>query len=198
DTPLTSPLSPASSTGGMSRSTTGKSGRVIEKLQAENDRLKRELKVEITAKEEARRASEPIKSQRDVLQSTNNNLVHQTNIDKTSLVRKERKIEELKAERDAERAARVKAEANMREHADETERSVREMREKLEAALLERDRANHAYEVLQGSWKRLDEGYRTSVEGLRRKVEALETARERVRGVLGRLEVRSEPTRHGV
>lgn len=181
-----------------SRSTTGKSGRVIEKLMAENDRLKRDLKVETTAKEEERRAREAIRSSRDLLQSVNDNLVHQTNVDKTSMARKDRKIEELKADRDNERNARIKAEQNLKSHVSETDNSMKEMQDKLAAALAERDHAVTQYAALQDGWKRLDDSYRSSLDKLKRRFDALQTERERDKQLLRRLEVTTEQQRQEV
>ena len=134
----------------------GKSGRVIEKLMAENDRLRRELKVESTAREEERKAKEAIQQSRDNLKSTNQNLIHQANIDKSLLARKERKLEELRQERDHERSVREEAEASLRVHARESGTQLQDLKSELSKETAERKRLQNEYEVLRESFKRLD------------------------------------------
>lgn len=176
----------------------GKSGRVIERLMAENDRLRRELKVETTAKEEERKAREAIRSSRDLLQSVNDNLVHQTMVDKASLARKDRKIDELRGEKDHEKAKRISVEENLMAHVKDVDQRMAGLQKELTSAKSERDQANNQYEQLKSSWKRLDDTYRSSVDKLRRQMEALNTERERDRQLLQRLEVTVEQQRQEV
>ncbi|RPA79243.1 hypothetical protein BJ508DRAFT_416029 [Ascobolus immersus RN42] len=176
----------------------GKSGRVIERLMAENDRLRRELKVETTAKEEERKAREAIRSSRDLLQSVNDNLVHQTMVDKASLARKDRKIEELRGEKDQEKAKRTAVEENLMAHVQEVDQQMAAMQKDLQSARTERDQANNQYETLKSSWKRLDDTYRSQFDKLRRQMEALNTERERDRQLLQRLEITVEQQRQEV
>lgn len=182
----------------LSRITTGKSGRVIEKLMAENDRLKRDLKTQTTAREEERKEKEAIRSSRDSLQSTNENLIHQTNVDKASLARKDRKIEELKAEKDRETARRQEADSSLNELVRQSDVKVQELKTTLSQETAERKKAVNQYEVLQQSWKHLDEGYRTRVDRLRAELETLQAERERDHQLLKRLEVTIEQQRQEV
>lgn len=177
---------------------TGKSGRVIERLMAENDRLKRDLKTQTTAREEERKEKEAIRSSRDSLQSTNENLIHQTNVDKTSLARKDRKIEELKAEKEREMARRQEADSSLHELVRQSDVKVQELMTTLSNETSERKKAVNQYEVLQQSWKHLDEGYRTRVDRLRAELEALQSERERDHQLLKRLEVTIEQQRQEV
>ncbi|KAG0130973.1 hypothetical protein HOY82DRAFT_608655 [Tuber indicum] len=183
---------PGSGGASLSRITTGKSGRVIERLMSDVDRLKRELKVETTAREEERKAKEAIKSSRDSLQSTNDNLIHQTNIDKASLARKDRKIEELKAEREAERARRLESDSSLNEHIRQSNEQLQELKTQLSHEVVERKRASNQYEVLLQSWKHLDEGYTGRVDKLREELEALQKGRLKDRELFRRLEVTIE------
>lgn len=182
----------------LSRITTGKSGRVIEKLMAENDRLKRDLKTQTTAREEERKEKEAIRSSRDSLQSTNENLIHQTNVDKASLARKDRKIEELKAEKDRESARRMEADSSLHELVRQSDVKVQELMTTLSHETSERKKAGNQYEVLLQSWKHLDEGYRTRVDRLRAELDALQAERERDHQLLKRLEVTIEQQRQEV
>lgn len=182
----------------LSRITTGKSGRVIERLMAENDRLKRDLKTQTTAREEERKEKEAIRSSRDSLQSTNENLIHQTNVDKTSLARKDRKIEELKAEKDRESARRMEADSSLNELVRQSDVKVQELMTTLSHETSERKKAGNQYEVLLQSWKHLDEGYRTRVDRLRAELDALQAERERDHQLLKRLDVTIEQQRQEV
>ncbi|RPB02357.1 hypothetical protein L873DRAFT_453908 [Choiromyces venosus 120613-1] len=183
---------PGSGGANLSRITTGKSGRVIERLMSDVDRLKRELKVETTAREEERKAKEAIKSSRDSLQSTNDNLIHQTNVDKASLARKDRKIEELKAEREAEKARRLESDLSLNEHVRQSNEQLQEIKTQLSHEVAERKRATNQYEVLLQSWKHLDEGYKGRVDKLREELEELQKDRLKDMELLRRLEVTIE------
>lgn len=184
--------------GSLGRSTTGKSGRVIERLMAENDRLRRELKVETTARAEEKKAREAILQSRDSLQSTNDILVHQTNIDKRSLEKKDRKIEELKNERDTERSMRTVAERDLRQIQAEGDAEMQTIRQELVMATTLREKAITQYEALASGWKQLDQSYRTKVEEMRRKLDDMLAERARDQALLKRLEVTAEQQRQEV
>ncbi|KAL7270749.1 mother-specific HO expression [Rhizina undulata] len=181
-----------------SRVTAGKSGRVIEKLMAENDRLRRELKVETTAREEERKAKEAIRSARDTLQSTNENLILQTNIDKSSLAKKDRKIEELKAEREAEKNRRLEMDMTLKSLTSRSDEEMQQLKNTLSLEAADKKRAVNQYEVLQQSWKHLDENYRTRVHKLQGQLDALQTERDKDTELLKRLEVTIEQQRQEV
>lgn len=187
----------ASSTLGTSptRMTTGKSGRVIEKLMAENDRLRRELKVETTAREEERKAKEAIRQARDSLQSTNQNLILQNNIDKSSLLRKDRKIEELKADRDFEREQRLQLDERAKIQLKEGDQQVQELKNTLSREISERKLAVNQYDTVREGFRRLDDSYRQRVERLQAQVDAVRAERERDHQFLLRLEVTVEQQR---
>ncbi|KAI5808096.1 hypothetical protein DFH27DRAFT_478544 [Peziza echinospora] len=191
-------MGPGGHTGSLGRSTTGKSGRVIERLMAENDRLRRELKVETTARAEERKAREAILQSRDSLQSTNDILVHQTNIDKRSLEKRDRKIEELKNERDTERALRSVAERDLRQVQSEGDAELQNIRQELVMASTLREKAVSQYEALAAGWKRLDENYRTKVEEMRRKLDDMINERARDQALLKRLDITIEQQRQEV
>lgn len=177
------------------RMTTGKSGRVIEKLMAENDRLRRELKVETTAREEERKAKEAIRQARDSLQSTNQNLILQNNIDKSSLLRKDRKIEELKADRDFEREQRLQLDERAKIQLKEGDQQVQELKNTLSREISERKLAVNQYDTVREGFRRLDDSYRQRVERLQAQVDAVRAERERDHQFLLRLEVTVEQQR---
>lgn len=178
-----------------SRTTSGKSGRVIEKLMAENDRLRRELKVETTAREEERKAKEAIRQARDSLQSTNQNLQLQKNIDHGMLQRKDRKIEELKAARDFEREQRMELDDRSRIQVKEADEQVQDLKNAHSRANEERKLAVNQYDTCKEGFKRLDDSYRQRVERIKSQMDTLQSERERDRRLLQRLEVTAEQQR---
>lgn len=192
------PSGPPEGTTPLGRTPTGKSGRVIERLMAENDRLRRELKVETTARAEERKAREAILQSRDSLQSTNDILIHQTNIDKRSLEKRDRKIEELKNERDSERQLRTVAERDLRQVQSEGDAELQSLRQELVLASTLREKALSQYEALAAGWKRLDENYRTKVEEMRRKLEDMLNERAKDQALLKRLDITVEQQRQEV
>ncbi|KAF8544418.1 hypothetical protein BDD12DRAFT_915422 [Trichophaea hybrida] len=175
--------------------TTGKSGRVIEKLMAENDRLRRELKVETTAREEERKAKEAIRQARDSLQSTNQNLLLQNNIDKSSLARKDRKIDELKADRDFERDQRLDLDLRAKIQLKEGDAQVQHLKNTLSREREERKLAVNQYDTVREGFRRLDDSYRQRTERLQAQIEVMQAARERDHQFLQRLEVTVEQQR---
>ncbi|KAI5848996.1 hypothetical protein BZA05DRAFT_446084 [Tricharina praecox] len=177
------------------RTTTGKSGRVIEKLMAENDRLRRELKVETTAREEERKAKEAIRQARDFLQSTNDNLILQNNIDKSSLARKDRKIDELKAERDFEREQRLELDERSMIQIRESDSQVQDLKNMMSRSQAERELAVNQYNVVREEFRRLDDSYRQRIERLQVHLTAISAERERDHKFLQQLEVIVEQQR---
>lgn len=175
-----------------SRTTSGKSGRVIEKLMAENDRLRRELKVETTAREEERKAKEAIRQARDSLQSTNDNLILQNNIDKSSLQRKERKLEELRADLDFEKEQRLELNERARIQGKELDTQVQELKNALSRAREEQKLAVNQYDTCREGFRRLDDKYRQRVERIKAQVDAVQLERQKDHAFLQRLEVTIE------
>lgn len=104
------PLSPDSTQwSAIGHASTGKSGRVIERLQQEIDRLNREKQLLKLRYEEAERASETLHTQYRYLQDRNSNYESSHEANLRQLQRKERQVEELREElnKEKERTARV-------------------------------------------------------------------------------------------
>ncbi|EGX51985.1 hypothetical protein TWF173_004848 [Orbilia oligospora] len=176
----------------------GKSGRVIEKLMAENDRLRRELKSETTKREEEQRRAEAARSSRDSLQSINENLVHQTNIDKTSISRKDRKIEELRSEREENLKKRQDAESNLRKYVVDQDARVAELAKDLSAEVAERERYARQYDVLAASWKHIEDRYQTSVNRLKKRIEEVAAEEKKNKTTVAKLEITIEQQRQEI
>ena len=159
---------------------------------AENDRLRRELKVESTARDEERKFKEAIQQSRDNLKSTNQNLMFQSNLDQKALERKERKLEELKVERDYERGQREELEGSLKVHAKQTGEQLQDLKAELSKETAERKRVGNEYDVLRESFRRLDGGYKARMDRLRAQMDALMEERGKDHEVVRKLEVTVE------
>ena len=157
----------------VGRATTGKSGRVIERLMADNDRYQRELKLATARLEEEIKRSELARAALDSLRATNENLKAMHDADKAALGRRERKIEELKTDLESERKQREIAEKEAKDVAREKDELVDSCRkEVLQEKEISR-RSISQYEILSNSWKSLDEGYRRQTQRLKTDIKAL-------------------------
>lgn len=179
----------------VGRATTGKSGRVIERLMGENDRLRRELKHQSLRCEEEAKRSEMARSRSDTLQATNGNLVAMREVDKSALARRERKIEELKADLQAERSRRERADRETKETSKERDEVVGDCRREVMAEKEASRKSTTQYEVLSSSWRSLNDGYRRQMENLKVDIKKLNGTRAEDRMKLERLEVVIEQTR---
>lgn len=90
---------------------TGKSGRVIERLQGDIDRLRREKQLLKMRHEEAEKANEALVARNQSLQDRNSNYEQSHEANLRQLARRERQVEELREELRKERLKTAKAEA---------------------------------------------------------------------------------------
>jgi chromosome segregation ATPase len=112
--------SPSSSAGPPSGSpATGKTSKVIERLTAENERLRRELNSERAGKEEAVRGEKALRTKVEELVEKNNTLTNAFDSHDAALARKERRIDDLKLALDHEVARRKRAEEREAEMSQE-------------------------------------------------------------------------------
>ncbi|KAI4160712.1 MAG: hypothetical protein L6R39_000171 [Caloplaca ligustica] len=158
----------------VGRATTGKSGRVIERLMADNDRLRREKNLtEVRLEEEAKR-SDSARSAMEGLRSTNENLtsIHET--DKMLIAKRERKLEEMKSELEAERQRREKAETETKETRRERDEAVGGLKKELLVAKEQAGRATTQYDVLSKSFKGLEDNYSRQTRKLKAEMKLLE------------------------
>ncbi|KAK6367500.1 mother-specific HO expression [Lithohypha guttulata] len=93
---------------------TGKSGRVIERLQQEIDRLNRDKQLLKLRHEEAERATETLHTQFRHLQDRNSNYESSHEAIQRQLQRKERQVTDLKEEVEKEKSKTARAEEAMR------------------------------------------------------------------------------------
>ncbi|KAF2225424.1 hypothetical protein BDZ85DRAFT_257480, partial [Elsinoe ampelina] len=190
DSPASTPdTSPWIGGHGLGNTGLGKSGRVIERLMAENDRLRREIKAEITKREELARAVATAKPKLEKLETENARLVNIKGMDDAVIKRRERKIEELKAELDSEKARREDAEKRAADSEKERDEVVESLRKDLAVTREEaRHSAVHA-EILQTSHVQLAKEYRQRIAGLHKGLRDLEGQKEEDRKRLARLDV---------
>ncbi|MCJ1351855.1 MAG: hypothetical protein MMC33_001839 [Icmadophila ericetorum] len=186
----------------VGRATTGKSGRVIERLMADNDRFQRELKLATARLEEEIKRSELARTALDSLRATNENLKAMHDADKVALGRRERKIEDLKTDLEAERKRREMAEREARDVAREKDEVVDSCRKEVLQEKETSKRSTSQYEILSNSWKSLDEGYRRQTQRLKTDIKALREDRAKDQQriaqldiVTGQLHQESEKTR---
>ncbi|KAL8746414.1 MAG: hypothetical protein Q9190_001551 [Brigantiaea leucoxantha] len=143
----------------VGRATTGKSGRVIERLMAENDRLQREMNLALVRLDEETKRSDSARSALEALRSTNENLVAMHELDSSILIKRERRVEEMKNELDSERRRRERADQEAKEARRERDEVVDRLKRE---AIMEREnsrRVSAQYDALMHSFKRLEDGY---------------------------------------
>ncbi|EXJ88379.1 hypothetical protein A1O1_05309 [Capronia coronata CBS 617.96] len=117
---------------------TGKSGRVIERLQGDIDRLRRDKQLLQTRYEEAEKANELMVSRNQSLQDRNSNYEQSHEANLRQLARKERQVEELREDLRKEKLKTAKAEAHA-EVAASSEESWRRQASQAKASAAQRE-----------------------------------------------------------
>lgn len=97
----------------IGHASTGKSGRVIERLQGDIDRLRREKQLLKVRHEEAEKANETLLTRNQYLEDRNSNYEQSHEANLRQLARKERQVEDLREELRKERLKTIKAEAQV-------------------------------------------------------------------------------------
>ncbi len=195
------PGTPTSEAGGIpwsaavGRASLGKSGRVIDRLMGDNDRLQRDKTLATAKLEEEVKKSESARSTVEALGTSNANLQSMHEIDKAALTRKDRKIEEMKTELEAERARREKAEAEVKVTRREREEAVEKYKKE---AMKEQEESRYAstqYDVLSKSWKSMESNYQRQTQKLRADIKSLQDSIARDQQKLSHLEVITDQLR---
>lgn len=162
----------------IGRAATGKSGRVIEKLMGENDRLQREKKLAIVKLEEEVKRGESARLALEGLQVSNETLSSIHESDKSQMTKKDRKIELLRADLQSEKLRREKAEKETRESRWERDKVVEELRKVAAEDREEARRSTAQYDILASSWKTLEDRYerqtqkfKTDLSNLRKEID---------------------------
>ncbi|KAI4259676.1 MAG: hypothetical protein LQ352_000609 [Teloschistes flavicans] len=157
----------------VGRATTGKSGRVIERLMAENDRLRRENNLlEVKWEEEVKR-SDSAKSTMEELRAANEHLRSSWEIDMALLSRKDRKLREINTDLETERQRREKAENDTRQTHQERDEAVEGLKKELHIATEQAKRANIQYDVVAKSYRSLEDNYGRQTRKLKADMQSL-------------------------
>ena len=158
--------------------TNGKSGRVIERLMAENDRLKRELELQILRSQELERNLETMRPQIEALRTENDNLKHANSVDGTLLSRRDRKIETLKVEVSQERSRREASDLLARRLERQNEESQDTAKRDVQLAHEEAKHATTHAHILEQSHRQLASEYRQRAERWQKDIAVLKAQRQ--------------------
>ena len=180
----------------IGRAATGKSGRVIEKLMGENDRLQREKTLAIVKLEEEVKRGESARLALVGLQVSNETLSSIHESDKTQMTKKDRKIELLRADLQSEKLWREKAERETRESRREREEVVEELRRVAAEDREEARRSTTQYEILASSWRALEDRYERQTQKLRTDLDDLRVEIDGDKRTMTELEIVIEQLTH--
>lgn len=195
------PGTPTSESGGIpwsaavGRASLGKSGRVIDRLMGDNDRLRRDKTLATAKLEEELKKSESARSTLEALRASNANLQSLHDIDKAALTRKDRKIEEIRTELEAERARREKAEAEVKVTRREREDAVEKYRKEASREQEESRYASTQYDALSKSWKSMEQHHHRQTQKLRVDIKSLQESIAKDKQKLSHLEVITDQLR---
>jgi hypothetical protein len=162
---------------------------------AENDRLKRELELQILRSQELERNLETMRPQIEALRTENDNLNHANTMDEAMLARRDRKIEQLKEEAASERSRREAADLLARrlerEHEEVQETASRDVQLAQEQA---KHSTTHAT-ILEQSHRQLAQEYRQRAERWRKDITELQAQRQADGEKFARIDVVGEQMR---
>lgn len=167
----------------------GKSGRVIERLMAENDKLKRELNAEITHRQELEQEQEVSRGTIESLRQENANLLQAKDSDELRIKRRDRMVEDLKAEVESERARRKDKEGQLNGLRIERDGAIEDCRRETSLAGEQAKHATSHAQVLEESHKRLGTEYRQRMRQMAVDLQKLIEERDAERSKLQKLDV---------
>lgn len=174
---------------GLGSAALGKSGRVIEKLMAENDRLRREMKAEIAKREELQRTAQAQKPRLEALQAENARLSHCKTVDESVIRRRNRKIEDLKAELDIEKQKSQSLERRVQEAERKMDEYEEHSNKEVQQAIEQAKHATTHATILETSHRQLSSEYRQRITSIGKQVRELIEEKEDDRKRLLKLDV---------
>ncbi|KIW01027.1 uncharacterized protein PV09_07543 [Verruconis gallopava] len=149
--------------------TAGKTSQVLAKLTSECDRLRREIKAEKAAKEEAVQQFQALKGRVNWLEDKNSTLAMQLDANENALARKERRLDDLKASLEEEIARRKRAEDREAEMGRKLGETVSQASKDVAEAHMAQKNAENAYATLENEYQ----GLQRRIAFLRKEVEDL-------------------------
>jgi hypothetical protein len=173
--------------------TTGKSGRVIEKLMSDNDTLKREMKLERLRHEESKQDATTLKAKNDALIFENESNMHDAAVAKALLKRRDRQLTDLKAQIDGEKARADYAVERERGWKEEMERTIVECKAEVDESKAKIDESKLKVEeaqsyallmegrnqVMENHWKEQSVEISQTVENLGEEIDELVLERKK-------------------
>jgi len=174
---------------GLGSTGVGKTGRVIERLMSENDRLKREHRSTTAKCDEVTRALEATKPALDALRAENSRLTNIKSMDDNIILRRDRKIAELKAEIEVEKQKRLAAETRAAEADRAREDGDESSRKQLQAALEDSKHATTHADILKTSHQQLSREYRTRLASTTKHLRELTDDRDEDKRKLAKMDV---------
>lgn len=175
--PAEGPLSPSPWRTPNPHSQNTKTSQFIDKVTAENDRLRREITAEKLAREEASKRLGAAKAMAEEARTENQHLQMLADTNARAIERKDRKLDELKASLEAEQRRRLAAEqreAEMSRILGETRSETQ--RELAKAVALQQQAETHA-EAARDGFKRIEESFQWKVREMSRQLEELKHQR---------------------
>ncbi|KXT06203.1 hypothetical protein AC578_1394 [Pseudocercospora eumusae] len=165
--------------------TGGKSGRVIEKLMSDNDRLKRELREQITRAEELQRNMEMYKPRIEALESENENLSHARSVDHALLGRRDRQLADAREELAAEKERREKTEQLAQKLSGERDSAIHDKDREVSEHKERRLQVENENDVLKTTIRQTKKMYESRVSAQKHRIEKeLEPEVKRLQKVL--------------
>jgi chromosome segregation ATPase len=133
----------------------GKTSQVLAKLTAECDKLRREIKAEKAAKEEAVQQFQALKGRVNWLEDKNSTLTMQLDANESALTRKERRMDDLKTSNEEEKGRRKRAEEREAEMGRKLGETVSQAAKDVSEAHMAQKHAENAYATLENEYNGL-------------------------------------------
>jgi chromosome segregation ATPase len=174
----------------------GKTSQVLARLTGENDRLRREIKAEKAAKEEALQQFQVLKGRVNRLEEQNATLNYQFDTNESALTRKERRLDDLRATLEEETARRKRAEDREAEIGRKLGETVSQAAKEVAEAHTAQKMAESAYSTISKEYSGLQKRLDILRTELHEAVDRIDTEKEVHRKQLVQLEILLDQQRH--
>nr|POF26343.1 hypothetical protein CFP56_22492 [Quercus suber] len=175
--------------------TAGKSGRVIERLMTENDKLKRDLELQSLRVQELEKNAQTYRPQIDALKEKVDSLSHASTMDSSLIARRDRRIDELKADNTQMREGRDSLQRRLREAEKERDEVHEQSQRDVQSLTESTKHATVHAEILETSHRQLKAEYTARREAWEHDLRALHEERDEQRSRIARYEIVSEQMR---